>query len=142
MERLIRRISGLLWPNVSTEDGVFRARSVGAAALVAIAATYVHYFLSILGGSNLMGGTPNIDRMRTFALIALGMAIPATCYLAIRIWWRGCAIAAWMSFGWIGYKTLNAFLGITPANPLTLLIVLFASLQGVRACSLSLINHN
>jgi hypothetical protein len=142
MERLIHLISGLVWPDVCTDDGIFRARSVGAAAMIAIATTYVHYFLSILGGGTLIGGAPNVDPMRTFALIALGLAVPATCYLAMRIWLRGCAIAAWMSFGWIGYETLNAFLGITPANPSTLLIVSFASFQGVRACSLSLTNHN
>src|SRR6202034_691554 len=103
-----------------------------------IATTYAHYFFSTLKGDDLIGGAPNAEPMRTFALIALGAAIPATCYLAIRIWLRGCPLAAWISFCWIGYETVNAFLGITPADPFTLLIVLFASFQGVRACSFSL----
>jgi hypothetical protein len=142
MERFIRRISGLIWPNIYTDEGIFRARSVGAAAQLAIATNYVHYFFSVLNDDSLVGGAPNTDPMRTFALIALGLAIPATCYLAIRIWLHGCPIAAWMSFAWIGYETLNAFLGITPANPFTTLIVLFASFQGVRACSFSFANDN
>jgi len=142
MERLILWVSRLAWPDICTDEGTFRARSIGAAAMVAIATTYVHNFFSILSGGELIGGAPNADPIRTFALISLGAAVPATCYLAIRIWLRGCPIAAWISFGWIGYETLNSFLGITPANPLTLLIVLFASFQGVRACSFSFVNHN
>ena len=142
MERFIRRISGFVWPNVYTDEGTFRARSVGAAAQLAIATTYAHYFFSVLTGGDLVGSGPNTDQMGTFALIALGAAIPATCYLAIRIWLRGCPIAAWMSFAWIGYETLNAFLGITTANPFTALIVLFASFQGIRACSFSFANDN
>jgi hypothetical protein len=78
--------------------------------------------------------------MRIFALASLGGAVVATSYLAVRIWARRCSLAAWVGFLWFGYQNLNAALGITPANPIIIFILLFAAFQGVRACSLSFVD--
>jgi hypothetical protein len=140
VERVRDWTAKLAWPDVTTEDGISRACSIGAAAQAAIASAYAAAFVSILGGAALIGGAANEGGMRIFALSALGAGVLGTSYLAFRIWARGCAIAAWVGLLWIGYENINAMLGITPANSLTLFILLFAALQGVRACTFSVAN--
>jgi hypothetical protein len=141
MERFKDWTAKLAWPDVTTEDGISRACSIGAAAQAAVASAYAASFVSILAGGALIGGAANEGGMRIFALAALGGGVLATSYLAVRIWARGCAIAAWVGLLWIGYENMNAMLGITPANSLTLFILLFTAFQGVRACTFSVANN-
>jgi hypothetical protein len=127
-------ISRFAWPDISTEEGVGRARSIGAAALLWIAFTYVLAWFSVFSGGNLVGGGSNEDGLRIFALCGLGGAVAATTYLAVRIKIGRCPLAAWVGFIWIAYEALNALLDITPNNPAIFLILSFAAFQGVRGC--------
>jgi hypothetical protein len=135
MERVKDWTTGLAWPDISTDEGLSRATSIGAAAQIAVALTYAAAFVSLLGGGPLVGGdSDDGGTLRPLALVALGGAVPATIYVAYRIWAQRCGVAAWLGFVWIGYENLSSMLGITLGHPLVLLILLFAAFQGVRAC--------
>jgi hypothetical protein len=140
VERVKNWTAKLVWPDVSGEEGVSRACSIGAAAQAAVASTYALSFVTVLDGGNLIGDAADDGAIRALALVSLSGATVATSYLAIRIWARRCALSAWVGLLWIGYESLNAVMGITPANPAILFILLLAAFQGVRACPFSIVD--
>ena len=136
MDRIVSKASKFVWPNVSTQEGIFRACSIGAGALAWIGSTYAVSFLDMLSGGVLVGGRANEDGLRIFALLSLGGAVAAAAYLSVRIWEQRCPLAAWVGLLWIGYGTINALLGITANNAGVFLVLLYAAFQGVRGCTI------
>lgn len=127
--------SRFAWPNVATEWGIGRACSIGAAALLWIALTYIIALVDALSGSDLLGNGANEGVVGALALSSLCGGVAATIYLAVRIKLQHCPLAAWVSFLWIGYGAINTLLGIAPNSPAIFLILTFASFQGVRGCT-------
>lgn len=132
MDTIDNLISRFVWPDLSTDQGVGRACSIGSVALLLVGLIYVLAFINVFSGSDLIGEGQNEGNLRVLVLCSLAGAVAATVYLAQRIrMWR-CRVAAWGGFLWLGYEALNALLAITPNNPGLFLILSFAAFQGVR----------
>lgn len=136
MERFRSWITRSAWPDVGTDEGLYRACAIGAAAQTAVGGTCVSFLIATV--THIHGFLDGVTETEIEAIAAFATAGLATCYLAQRILLRRCMLAAWFSFLWIGYQNVDAALGVAHGDSLTLLVLLFAAFQGTRACSYSL----